>query len=49
MHECSSSCKQMYHIHARALGGQKTASDPLELELWVVVSWELNPGPLTEK
>lgn len=39
----------MYHIHARALGGYKTASDPLELELWVAVSWEVNPGPLMEQ
>lgn len=39
----------MYYIYARTLGGQKTASDPLELELCVVVSWELNLCPLTEQ
>ena len=37
-----------------AHGGQKKVSDPLELELKVVVSfyvgfWELNPGPLEEQ
>lgn len=40
-------CKCVLGAH----GGQKRTSypPPLELELWVAVSWELNPGPLQEQ
>lgn len=41
-------------MHAGALGVQKQASDPPDLDLQMVVShhcgcWELNPGPLLEQ
>jgi hypothetical protein len=32
-----------------ALGGQKSALEHLELVLWVLISWEQNPGPLQER
>lgn len=39
----------MYHVNTAALRGQKTVSDPLELELWTsmwVLGVEFNQNPL---
>ena len=37
----------MYHIHLRAYGGQKRASNPLELQLQAVIAamWMLGTKP----
>lgn len=49
-------CVYLHHIHASACGGQKEASDPLELESHVKDEcepphgcWDSNPSPLQEQ
>jgi hypothetical protein len=50
-YECFACMYYVPHMSAEAHRGQKWASDPLELELWLIARchvecWELNPGPL---
>ena len=42
----------VYHLSAGAHRGQQRLSDPLELALWIAVSYhvgEPNPGPLQQQ
>ena len=47
---CSPACMHVCVSHVcSTYKGQKSTSDPLKLQLLVVVSWELNLGPLQEQ
>lgn len=53
MHVCACVCMYRHHVHTPGVqGGQKKASDPLKLELQMVmiqhVGWKLNQSPLQE-
>lgn len=44
---CTCICENVYQVCAGTIGGQQRASDPLALELWVVVShWIRGLGTL---